>query len=262
MLAGLCSCLAMLLAAAQPASMPPRDAKVIISGIDRRFDWRTPLKPEPWWPIGGAIFAYFDHTIIVARGRDVSDLVSNIETSLSDRGFRGISRIEVWTHGGPGYFRLQQRRWFADLFMTADARVREPLERLRGRLCDGAVVHFRSCSTFQGPMGRTFAAAAQRFFTAGGRNVIVMGHTRPTGLTHPGWRTLYPACSPDWSLRDGGTESALEGGEIIVRDFARILTGGLYDAAIHTREISLPALLRTLPEPLLRMADRPAEARE
>ena len=205
---------------------PPRSAVVIVSGVDRAFSWAKPFRPEPWWPIGANLLGYFDHDVVLARGRDLAELVENIESGLRARGLKSIRRMEVWTHGQPGSFRIQRQHFGREIFTTRNARLLGSLQTLRARLMGGAVIHFRSCVTFHGPDGRAFAEAASNFFNATGKGIIVMGHTRPTGLIHPGWKTLLPGRRATWSDREGTLEAPLENAEILVRDLLWICTGG------------------------------------
>lgn len=206
-------------------------ANVIVCGIDRPFRLSEPFRPEPWWPVGAAMLRNLGRDHIVAYGKDVPALVADIERQLDVGEFTAIGRLEIWTHGGPGYFRIASRRCFFDLF---DERLAKPpdvvaLCRLRDLLTDDAIVHFRSCSTFQGMKGHAIALTASRFFCATGKAITVMGHTRPTGLTHPGWKKITPGATPNWSLQDGIFESEIEGVEILIRDLLRIFTAYAYD---------------------------------
>jgi hypothetical protein len=228
--------------ASPAAQAAPRGAVVIVSGVDRGFNWAKPFRPEPWWPIGARILGYFDHDVVLARGRDLPELVEDIEASLRARGLNSIRRIEVWTHGQPGSFRIQRQHFGREIFTTRNARLLGSLQTLRARLMGGAVIHFRSCVTFHGPEGRAFAEAASRFLNATGKGIILMGHTRPTGLIHPGWRTLLPGRRATWSDREGTLEAPLENAEILVRDLLWICTGGAAECAPYLIEHWLPAL--------------------
>ncbi|MFN0138050.1 MAG: hypothetical protein ACKVS9_18255 [Phycisphaerae bacterium] len=218
-----------LVAADEPAMS--RVANVIVCGIDRPFRLSEPFRPEPWWPVGAAMLRNLGRDHIVAYGRDVPALVADIERRLAAGEFTAIGRLEFWTHGGPGYFRIASRRCFFDLFDERRARPPDAaaLHRLRELLTDDAIVHFRSCSTFQGMKGHAIALTASRFFCATGKAITVMGHIRPTGLTHPGWKTITPGATPNWSLQDGIFESEIEGAEILIRDLLRIFTAYAYD---------------------------------
>lgn len=226
-----------------PKSAPPRkDARVIVVGIDKPFDAAEPFAPEPWWPVGAAILHYFDHSVIAVSGKDVPDLVKRLDGKLADGGFTGIRKVEVWTHGGSGWFRIQGRRQRAEIFTDKDGPVRTALTRLRDLLAPGAVVHFRSCSTFRDRAGIAFADAAARFFNTGRRDVTVMGHTRPTGLQHPGWQIIPPGQRARWSPSEGMLESELYGVEILARDLLRIFTGHGYEVIPFIRERIVPGL--------------------
>lgn len=226
--------------AANPAAR--RDARVIVVGIDQSFDMAEPFAPEPWWPVGAAILRYFDHSVVAVSGKDVPDLVRRLDRRLADGGFSGIRKLEVWTHGGAGWFRIQGRRQHADIFDGKNATLARAMSRLRELLAPGAVVHFRSCSTFRDRAGLTFADAAARFFNTGRRDVTVMGHTRPTGLQHPGWQTILPGGRARWPASEGLFESEIYGVEILARDLLRIFTGHGYEVIPFVRERIVPGL--------------------
>lgn len=237
------SVLALQLSSAdRPPPAPPRSAIVIVSGVDRAFDWAKPVRPEPWWPVGARLLRYFDHDVVLARGRDLPDLVSRLEAELRERRLASIRRVEIWSHGNPGTFRIQRQNLGREIFSTSDEKLLAALQTLRSRLAGGAVIHFRSCRTFHGRAGRAFAEAASRFFNVTGKGVIVMGHTRPTGLIHPGWRTLLPARRASWSDREGMLEAPLENAEILVRDLVWIGSGGAAECVPYLMERWLPAL--------------------
>ena len=226
------------------APLPPRaesdattrGAIVIVSGVDRAFEWAKPFRPEPWWPIGARMMEYFDRDVVLARGRDLPDLVNGLEATLRERGLRSIRRIEVWTHGNPGTFRIQRKHLGREIFTARDPRLLGALQTLRTRLAGGAVIHFRSCVTFHGPDGRRFAEEASRFFNATGKGIVLIGHTRPTGLIHPGARILLPGRRATWSDREGTLEAPLQNAEILVRDLIWICTGGAAECAPYLIE--------------------------
>lgn len=219
-----------------------RTARVIIVGIDRKFDASEPFAPEPWWPVGAAILHYFDHSVIAVRGKNLTEVVGNLDAKLADGGFSAIRKIEVWTHGGAGWFRIQDRRQRADIFEASNSTLAQALARLRDRLAPGAIVHFRSCSTFRDRVGIGFADAAAKFFNTGRRDITVIGHTRPTGLQHPGWQIIPPGERARWSPTEGTFESSIYGVEILSRDLLRIFTGHGYEIVPFVRERILPGL--------------------
>lgn len=218
----------------------PRSAVVIAYGIQKSFAWHECWRPEPWWPIGGELFRWFDHDKVICYGKDVPALVRNIELKLRAGKFQAIRRVEIWTHGSPGTFRIESIRHGYELFEKPPPETRKALEKLRALLLDDAVVHFRSCSTFYGMRGHAIAVCASRFFCATGKSITIMGHTRPTGLTHPGWKTLHPGEIPDWPLEDGEFETKIPADWIILRDLARVLTGEGYEVVPWFIEQVLP----------------------
>lgn len=219
------------------------DARVIVAGIDKKFDPAEPFAPEPWWPVGAAILHYFDHSTIAVSGRDIPALVGSLDAKLAAGGFTGIRKLEIWTHGGSGWFRIQGRREKADIFEAKPGPRGAALVRLRALLGPGAVVHFRSCSTFRDHAGIAFAEAAARFFNTGRHDVTVMGHTRPTGLQHPGWKIIPPGGRARWPASEGCFESQLYGVQILARDLARIFTGHGYEVVPFIRENIVPGLV-------------------
>ncbi|MBI5866493.1 MAG: hypothetical protein HZB38_18650 [Planctomycetes bacterium] len=207
-------------------------ARVIVCGVDHPFTWSAPFRPEFFWPVVAKTMRYFDHDIIPISGRDFPDLVENIEQRLNAERFRGIRRIEFWTHGGPGWFKIQSRALGREFFASNDKRVQEALRTLRAALLPDAVLHFRSCSTFFGPRGRAFAQASSEFFNQGGKRITVIGHTRPTGLTHPGQKTLAPGDRATWDDWDGAIETRLRGVQILLRDLLSLASARITEGAV------------------------------
>lgn len=217
--------------AAHAAAPPPttRFATVIVIGSADPFDWRAPTRSEPFWLLGAIWYQRAFRNVAWVYAPNLESLGPAMKQAVAEIGCSHAERLEFWCHGDSGYFRLERSRYRAATFLQPTPAVASSLHQVRELLAPRAVVHFRSCSTFQGPDGRAFAAAAARFFCASGKYVTIVGCTRPTGLTQPGAHRLRPGDEPDWSIREGAFEAELEGVWIGARDLLRIASGGAYD---------------------------------
>ncbi len=213
--------------AASPA--PARNATVIVIGSADPFDWRAPTRSEPFWLLGAIWCQRVFSNVAWVYAPNLQSLGPAMKQAAAERGYASVERIEFWCHGDSGYFRLERTRYRAAAFLAPPPAVAASLHQVRELLAPRATVHFRSCSTFQSEGGRAFAAAASRFFCAGGKRVTIVGCTRPTGLTQPGAHAVQPGEEPDWSAHEGAFEAELEGVWIGARDLLRIASGGAYD---------------------------------
>lgn len=219
-----------------PATVDADDqaAIVIVAGGYRPFSLRDPFRPEPFWLLMAGLCEQVHPRVVAVYGRDLPDVLAAITATTRARGFRRIAHVEFWSHGGPGYFRVNHHRYRAAIF--SGSQPGPALARLRAQLTDHAVVYWRCCSTFHGNAGRRFAQAASDYFNATGKSITVNGHTRPVGLTFPGRRALLPGRAPRWLPTEGRSERHLRGAAILARDLLRIVTGTLYDVIPHLRD--------------------------
>ena len=103
-------------------------------------------------------------------------------------GVRGtFTSIQYWGHGGPGVVWLAQRMCTPYTFTV-----------LRTKVTSTTVVWFRTCSTFQGARGYSFALTVCSLL-----GCVIAGHTRVIGLLQGGLHTQAPDTAPSWPLDEG-----------------------------------------------------------
>ena len=98
-----------------------------------------------------------------------------------------FTSVQYWGHGGPGVVWLAQRAC-----PTYDFTV------LRTKVTPTTVVWFRTCSTFQGTRGYSFALTLCSLL-----GCVIAGHTRVIGPLQGGLHTQAPDTPPSWSLDEG-----------------------------------------------------------
>ncbi|MFH1746012.1 MAG: hypothetical protein ABIG44_03095 [Planctomycetota bacterium] len=216
-------------------SSNPHAALVIIAGGYRPLTSTNLTRPEPYWLQLAHLYARLNPRVVVAYGHDLPAALDAVDDALRARGFEQIAAVEFWSHGNAGYFRINEHRYRAGIFTKPSTALAPRLKRLRAQLCDRASVHWRTCSTFHGEKGHRFAQAASKFFCATGKQVIVMGYTRPVGLTFPGGHALRPGQSPYWPVCEGRSEQGLRGVLVLARDLARLASATLYDLIPYVR---------------------------
>jgi hypothetical protein len=226
------------------ASPPPAPAIVILIGIDRAFEWSGVMRPEPWWPRLAQLWRDGDPRVCVIRGGTLDEMLRKAAAATTGR---KIGRLEIWSHGGPGWFRIQQRRHFVDALRDDDSPLGRAWKDVRAALDADSIVVFRTCSTFHGPLGRGFARRAAELFAADGATRRVAGFTRPIAILQPGYCELAGG-EPGWPVREGAAEQSLEGGWILARDVVLFLIGSPYEIG----NLLLDALLRPAPAAQLR----------
>ncbi len=111
---------------------------------------------------------------------------------LTARGEK-VTSIQYWGHGSPGSV------WLAGENITAAG-----LLPLRTVLTVDSLLWFRTCSTFQGQLGHSFATAL-----AAGLGCTVAAHTRTIGLLQGGLHTLKPGQIPNWPVAEGNFPPSL-----------------------------------------------------
>jgi len=95
--------------------------------------------------------------------------------------------IQYWGHGSPG-----------DVWLAGNNPSPTRFAVLKERLAPGAVIWFRTCSTFQGPRGHSFSGQLADML-----NCTVAGHTRIIGLLQGGLHTRQPNTYPSWPTTEG-----------------------------------------------------------
>lgn len=104
-----------------------------------------------------------------------------------------VTSIQYWGHGSPGCV------WLAGENITAAG-----LLPLRTVLTVDSLLWFRTCSTFQGQLGQSFARAL-----VAGLGCTVAAHTRTIGLLQGGLHTLKPGQAPGWPETEGNFPPSL-----------------------------------------------------
>lgn len=107
---------------------------------------------------------------------------------------RRIASIQFWGHGSPGRIYLNRVAFGS----TSLGYYSSPLAMIAARLEPGATFWMRSCSVFQGIVGRAFAVGL-----AGALRCRVASHTRVVGLLQGGLHTLAPGAEPSWPATEG-----------------------------------------------------------
>lgn len=99
-----------------------------------------------------------------------------------------FTSVQFWGHGCPGY------TFIAGQEMTEY----DWTDILSDIVVPGATVWFRTCSTFQGALGKQFARGI-----ADSLGVKAAGHTRTIGVLQGGLHTCTPNNPPTWRVEEG-----------------------------------------------------------
>lgn len=103
--------------------------------------------------------------------------------------FTYIRSLQYWGHGSDG------TAWLAGEWLSV-----ERLIPLAKNFAPDAYVWFRTCYTFNKPVGRLFALRLAEVL-----DCTVAGHTKVIGLLQPGFQRLEPGEIPDWADETGST---------------------------------------------------------
>lgn len=98
-----------------------------------------------------------------------------------------ITSVQYWGHGSPGHV------WLAGRIMPVHA-----FASVRLKLAPGAVLWFRSCSSFQGRLGRELTVKL-----GDSLGCTVAGHTRIIGPLQGGLRSRRLGEAPRWPESEG-----------------------------------------------------------
>lgn len=98
-----------------------------------------------------------------------------------------IESLQYWGHGSPGAV------WISQKLITA-----KQWASLRDRMMPSSLIWFRTCSTFQGLKGITYAKEV-----ANGLGCTAAGHTRIIGPLQGGLHTIGPNAPATWPIAEG-----------------------------------------------------------
>lgn len=104
-----------------------------------------------------------------------------------------ISSIQYWGHGSPG-----------NVWLSGKPLKYHQLREIKDKLAPDAVIWFRTCSSFQGKAGYSFAENMSLTL-----NCTIAAHTRIVGLFQGGLHTIKPGKEPSWPISEGELPSML-----------------------------------------------------
>jgi hypothetical protein len=131
---------------------------------------------DTWW-LGARLFKALRRADHIIEARAWGDVVEGL------RQFSRVDEVQYWGHGSPGNVWLGNERLGADVL---------------ARLPAIGTLWLRTCSTFHGAAGQTFAE-----WLAMRTRARVAGHTYIIGPWQSGLRTLRPGAVPDWKMSEG-----------------------------------------------------------
>jgi hypothetical protein len=172
----------------------------------------------------------------IASSHTIEYMLTRLLEKFSDEGCDCVEEVQFWSHGSAGNAMsisktddeltaadfnipgLETFGYIPTLEQMADPKSyiawskwfnslswrQQLLVELRHYICGrDAEIYYRSCSAFQGKIGKKFAKESARFWRS-----KVIGHTKLIGLTQPGQKVLRPGEEPSWSEEEGtgGTE--------------------------------------------------------
>ncbi|MEQ1569233.1 MAG: DUF4347 domain-containing protein [Myxococcota bacterium] len=162
--------------------------------------WRgaaAPVGLTHTWQVGGAGYSALGRLDAWAGASTWDEALGWIaQVSPSEP----ISEIQYWGHGQRGRVRIDAEALTrASLGPTAPHR--RVLEQIRERMDPAGQWWFRTCDTFGGQAGQSFAAAWTEFF-----GCAAAGHTHVIGPWQSGLHRIAPGAAPHWSAWEGLAE--------------------------------------------------------
>ena len=158
---------------------------------------RWPLGLTHAWQAGGPLYRRLRRIDAFAGASSWEEGLSWLATVGDDPSIQPIQEVQFWGHGTFG------RAKIADDHLTVDAleeghRLRPLLDRIAARMAPDGQWWFRTCDTFGGAPGHTFARRWADFM-----GCAVAGHTYVIGVWQSGLHRLRPGEDPHWSPWEG-----------------------------------------------------------
>lgn len=161
------------------------------------------------WFAGGRLYRWARW---LDKVKGVSSWAEAFEWMMAEGKKEPISMIQYWGHGSWGHVWIGKKGFNLRSIKKNNANAQK-WQELRQYLTDDAVIWFRTCSTFGGPVGKAFASEFAKLV-----NCKVAAHTHIIGPLQSGLHTLKPEQEPYWpddegikTLPDGSKESVWSG---------------------------------------------------
>jgi len=159
-----------------------------LPGDLKPLDFELPVGLSHTWVVGGHLYRWF-HGLNDFAG--FNNWNTALEWLATYKPHQKIEEIQYWGHGSPGHVWLNGHK-------LDPTRYQEVLGRIHNRLAYGALVWFRTCSTFGGNAGRRFAKDMSNFL-----DCRVAGYTHNIGIFQSGLHSLSPGQKPSWPREEG-----------------------------------------------------------
>lgn len=154
-----------------------------------------------WWRIGAGLHRALYGADAIAPARSWDEALA-FAIAASARLGAPIGELQAFGHGGFGFMRMGETR-LDRAALVRGASLASPLDGLRDRLAEGALVWLRCCSAFGAAEGRRFAPAlAERLRRR------VAAHTFIIGEWQSGTHSLAPGEAPRWAEEEGTERTA------------------------------------------------------
>lgn len=127
----------------------------------------------------------------------VTSWTEGLDAVLAASEHERISEIQYWGHGKWGLARVGDERLDLERIEN-DSAIRDRLIEIRDRLCDDALLWFRTCETFGAERGHEFSRSLSALL-----NCDVAGHTYIIGPWQSGLHRLRRGAKPSWDPREG-----------------------------------------------------------
>jgi hypothetical protein len=146
------------------------------------------------WFAGGKLYKLFRTLDLVrpaSSWREAFDWLSTVEPD------KKIDVWQFWGHGSPGSVYIDGTPLTADALIPGH-QFHNDLLVLKDRLHSNSLVWFRTCSTFNGRIGKKFAVDLANFL-----GCRVAAHTFIIGPFQSGLHSIKPGQEPSWSDDEG-----------------------------------------------------------
>lgn len=162
--------------------------------LDDGWDgWREDGLAYSWFA-GGRLYRWVRW---LDKVKGVGSWAEGLDWMLEEGKKEKISMIQYWGHGSPGNVWIGKESFNLRTLSKKTENCMKWKE-LSNYLTDDAVIWFRTCSTFGGPVGKVFASEFSKWV-----DCKVAAHTHIIGPLQGGLHSITPDQAPYWPDEEG-----------------------------------------------------------